>query len=83
MILECAKRHPIDELMFNLHKLRMVALRNFVFVLCLIFSVASAERTVDEIFENIDKNYNKNVMPPSRRGQPVMVGITVSSSYHI
>ena len=61
----------------------MTGLHEFVFLLCLIFSVSSAQRTVDDIFENIDKNYNKNVMPPSRRGQPVMVGITVSSSYNM
>ena len=60
----------------------MAGLHDFVFLLCLIFSVSSAQRTVDDIFENIDKNYNKNVMPPSRRGQPVMVGITVSLSYN-
>jgi hypothetical protein len=58
----------------------MVALRDFVFAFCLLLSVAAAQRTVDDIFNNINKNYNKNVMPPSRRGQPVMVGITVMLS---
>ena len=57
----------------------MVALRDFVFAFCLLLSVAAAQRTVDDIFNNINKNYNKNVMPPSRRGQPVMVGITVNA----
>jgi hypothetical protein len=32
---------------------------------------------VADVFDNIDKDYNKNVPPPTDGGNPVMVGITV------
>ena len=40
--------------------------------------ISSADqRPIRNIFENIDKDYNKDVMPPTLRGQPVKVGITL------
>lgn len=56
---------------------RMVSLyRLFTVTLLLWIGVAVAQRSVEDVFENIDKNYNRNVMPPTQRG-PVMIGITV------
>ena len=38
-----------------------------------------AQRTVESIFDNIDKDYNKNVPPPpTGRRSSVMIGITVT-----
>ena len=46
----------------------------------LLSGVAVGQRpTVESIFDNIDKDYNKNVPPPTTgRKKAVMIGITVT-----
>ena len=49
-----------------------------VTLLCLFGLGSSAQRdAIKTIFENIDKGYNKDVMPATPRNEPVAVGITV------
>ena len=49
----------------------------------LLSGVAVGQRpTVESIFDNIDKDYNKNVPPPTTgRKKAVMIGITVTNRY--
>jgi hypothetical protein len=58
------------------------ATRMKLLLLLVIATVQAAQsrqvyRTVADVFDNIDKDYNKNVPPPTDGGNPVMVGITV------
>jgi len=44
----------------------------------LLLSLAVAQNTVESVFDNIDKDYNKNVPPPTTgRRSSVMIGITI------
>ena len=63
--------------------LRMVAFRvlTLALLLCLQGRLIISREIMRAIFENIDHGYNRDVMPPTSRGEPVRVGITVSYTF--
>ena len=61
----------------------MVAFRvsTLALLLCLQGRLIISREIMQAIFENIDHGYNRDVMPPTSRGEPVRVGITVSCMF--